>query len=162
MRFIHHISIHIFSSLIIGFVFYFSGKNVFVILGAVVGGILIDIDHVIDYILAFGLDIDLNKFFRGEQFLKSNKIYLILHGWELVLITAIPALVFDNPGAGHFCLGFSAALFVHLVSDVFINHMYFISYSYCYRIYKGYNVYELGTSVHIREHDKFKKIYNFN
>lgn len=48
----------------------------------IVGGLLIDVDHIADHLL-WNWRFDLGDFFTGE-FLKSGNVYLIFHGWEIV------------------------------------------------------------------------------
>ena len=47
-------------------------------------GIFIDLDHLIDYFLYFGLKFRL-KYFFGSLYLRSGKVYIFLHSWELLI-----------------------------------------------------------------------------
>lgn len=46
---------------------------------------LIDLDHLVDYFLYYGLIISPEKFFNGEHFDATQKAYVPLHGWEFLL-----------------------------------------------------------------------------
>ena len=46
-------------------------------------GFFIDLDHWFDYVINFGLDLNLNRFFHAPSYLPtSGKIFVLLHGWE--------------------------------------------------------------------------------
>lgn len=46
---------------------------------------LIDVDHLVDYFLYYGLMISPEKFFNGEHFDVTQKAYVPLHGWEYLI-----------------------------------------------------------------------------
>ena len=71
-------------------------KNINVFLIAFLGGVLIDLDHLFDYFLAFGAKFNLTYFAKGYQFLKSDKIYIPFHSWEIVIICFLLFLFFLN------------------------------------------------------------------
>ena len=58
---------------------------------SVVGGILIDIDHFIDYFLHFGFRFNLMSFLRHE-YQASGKCYVFFHSWEILLILWVLAI----------------------------------------------------------------------
>jgi hypothetical protein len=50
-------------------------------------GFLIDSDHLFDYFSYVGLRFDFGSFLRVDKYmLPSSKIYVLLHGWEYLLI----------------------------------------------------------------------------
>ena len=83
------------------------------ILLCVLGGILIDIDHLFDYFLCFGIRFNLKKFLCGE-FVKSGRVYLFFHSWELLPLILICGLYFNlNWEAAALSLG----MLGHLIID---------------------------------------------
>ena len=50
---------------------------------SVLGGILIDTDHLLDYFFHYGLKFSTGRFLRNT-YLDSGKIYVIFHSWEIV------------------------------------------------------------------------------
>ncbi|MCG8431533.1 MAG: hypothetical protein MJA29_10225 [Candidatus Omnitrophica bacterium] len=78
----------------------------------VLGGILIDVDHFIDYALVFKSKFHLRKFLLSD-YLKSGKIYIILHSWELIILLGAVSLLTDSYGL--FLLSLSMAM--HLGID---------------------------------------------
>ena len=92
-----HILFHILISLIAGFIVYKLYNQLFLsIISALIGGIIVDFDHFIDYFLEFGFNFKLSFFTNGFQFLKNDKMYILLHGWEYAIIFLILSLIFKN------------------------------------------------------------------
>ena len=90
--FFHELS-HLVLSLLVGFVIWKKWhKHIGVFITALLGGVFIDLDHLIDYILAFGTKFNLIFFLKGYQFLKTDKIYVPLHSWELVIILLLTSI----------------------------------------------------------------------
>src|SRR4030043_606322 len=73
---------HFISSFIISFFIYVYCGSLAYILFFIAGSIFIDLDHLADYILHFGLRFDLKKF-MVSQYLESGRVYIVLHSWEL-------------------------------------------------------------------------------
>lgn len=57
---------------------------------AFISGVLIDVDHLVDYYLAFGSHFDYNFFMSASMFTVSGKNYVPFHAFEY----AIPLLYF--------------------------------------------------------------------
>lgn len=71
--------------LVAGFWIWQTG-NWLLLLPAFAFGILIDLDHWLDYWFAFGFEINLKKFFNPAGYVNKNqKVYVLLHGWEYLL-----------------------------------------------------------------------------
>lgn len=103
------------------------------LLAGLLGGFLIDLDHVLEYFFVFGLNFNFDRFFSGWQFLKSDTIYLIFHAWEWVALFLVLAFLFRfRKNIKIFLLVFALAITVHLISDSLINNypprFYTISY----------------------------------
>ncbi|PIR73431.1 MAG: hypothetical protein COU40_02455, partial [Candidatus Moranbacteria bacterium CG10_big_fil_rev_8_21_14_0_10_35_21] len=88
-----HLTLHVLSGLLAGyFVWKYYKKPTLTFGFSFLGAVLIDLDHFIDYFLAFGFNFKLDYFTHGYQFLKSDKIYVLFHGWEYVIIFLILGL----------------------------------------------------------------------
>lgn len=143
-----HELIHIALSLLAGF---FIGKiwkkyNTSVI-AAFIGGVLIDIDHFIDYFLAFGFQFSIDAFQRGDQFSKLNKLYIVLHAWEWVILLLVFAFIIHKRKKiryKHYIISFTVALALgmvyHLFFDSIANETTLVSYSIVYRIYHNFSL----------------------
>ena len=97
-----------------GFFYWLTGRWIWPAL-AVVGGILIDIDHFIDYYRYFGIRFNARDFF-GHKYLASGKCYVILHSWELVLCVWILSLFFAG------VTPLAAGMTLHMVIDHWLSH----------------------------------------
>ncbi|MFA6973584.1 MAG: hypothetical protein WC238_02465 [Parcubacteria group bacterium] len=159
-----HLFIHIALSLLAGFIVWkLWQKPVASFVAGIVGGFLVDLDHVIDYFLAFGWNIRLDYFAKGYQFLKSDKIYVLLHGWEYVIILAVLAIwVLKNKTAKSVILALALGLFFHLGFDASANEgAKFSTYSIANRMHKNFELKDLVTPEHYLDHQARKKLINF-
>lgn len=100
----------------------------------ILGGIFIDLDHLIDYALYFGARFDLQDFL-GSSALASGKIYLFLHSWEIVLILFLMGLAARTAPLLALSLGMAGHLIVDQV-QIKNPRAYFL----VYRMLKKFNV----------------------
>jgi hypothetical protein len=170
MPLIPHLSIHLTLSLFASFlVWLFFEKHLSgIILGALLGGFLIDFDHFIDYFLAFGLNFKLSYFTRGYEFLKSDKIYILFHGWEYVILLVALALVLKNKtirtigATGAFIFAIALGAFFHLGADIVLNEgMTVKSYSIIFRAKNNFQMEKIVTPEHWQNHIKKKTRVDF-
>lgn len=168
MNIFFHLSVHLLTSLIAGYLVwkkyrkYLSAgwRMATVFLAALIGGVLIDLDHFLDYFLAFGGNFNLEYFAQGYQFLKSDKIYILLHGWEYVIIILILALISKKSiKIKTILLALGISMLFHLSADLILNSGAKIStYSITYRIKSSFALKPLVTPEHYIDHQTRKKI----
>lgn len=148
--------------------------------GAMLGAFFVDLDHVIDYAMAFGSHFNLYYFFKGFQFLKSDKIYIFFHAWEWVILLFIIYLLLRSSefkrgtkwsslfkrinkkakeSLAIFILALALGLTAHLLVDSTLNEMKLQSYTITYRMLQDFDLRKLVVSSHIRVHDSQKVIY---
>jgi hypothetical protein len=95
-----------------------------------VSGILIDLDHIVDYIIEYGYRFDIKKFFNFFYGEKYSKLTLILHGWEwLFVLLAASWLTAWN----HLVVGMLIGFGHHLLLDKLYNISTILSYSLLWR-----------------------------
>jgi len=92
-----------------------------------IGGVLIDLDHVVDYVIAKKeITFDYKKFVDYCDNDTTGRIYLILHSWEALIIMWL--FIPLEP----IFIGALVGITVHLMCDQFSNPLaplcYFISY----------------------------------
>ncbi|MFH1442070.1 MAG: hypothetical protein ABIH18_08550 [Candidatus Omnitrophota bacterium] len=90
------------------------------------GGIFIDLDHLIDYFIAYGSKFSIKDFF-GSGSLKSGKVYLFLHSWEIIFIILLFYLVTSSYAVLLLFLSMS----MHLIIDNLQREnlrIYFLTY----------------------------------
>lgn len=156
-----HLSLHILTGILAGYIvwkIYSLPKASF--FAGIAGAFFVDFDHLLDYFLAFGWNFNLEYFFKGYQFLKGDKIYVLLHGWEYVIILLILAIwVLKNKTAKSVILALALGLFFHLSVDSLTNEGAKIStYSMIYRIKSNFNLKPLVTPEHYLDHQERKNI----
>ncbi|MFA5961782.1 MAG: hypothetical protein WC848_03825 [Parcubacteria group bacterium] len=136
-----HLSIHLFFSLLAGLIAWRIWKKPFWAFSfGFLGGFLIDLDHFIDYFLAFGWNWQWEYFQNGYQFLKSGKIYVFFHGWEYVLIFLLLVYLLKSKLAKTVFLALALGVFFHLVADVIIDDTPVKSYFISYRISHHFDI----------------------
>lgn len=129
------ISLHVLVSLLCMVIVYLIFHSTKLALICLLVGIFIDLDHLIDYFLYFGLKFSWIDFFKGS-FLKSGKIYLFLHSWELIVPLWIWGIYFKQEIlASVIMIGFIA----HLLIDQFREKKTFM-YFLTFRVLNGFKV----------------------
>ena len=140
-----HLSIHFLLAVLVGYLCgrIFKQVRLGIIVG-ILGGFLIDLDHVLEYFLFFGPTFNFQYFIESRQFLLSEKIRLYFHAWEYVPILLLLAWFFRSQQKLKLIfitLAFSGM--IHLVSDIFINNYYFRYYSITYRYQRDFSASKL-------------------
>ncbi len=177
MNLFTHELTHIFLSLFSGFIIWklISNKQKFLLvslISGIIGGFLIDLDHFVDYFLAFPYTLNINYFLKGYQFLKSDKIYVPLHSYELILFLLITSIALwnmslrakrSNPKQNLFFTSIivfilSLSMFSHIALDIVDNELPIPTYSLIYRINKNFEIKNLVYPDHYRYHLEQKKI----
>jgi hypothetical protein len=143
---------HFWSSMAVGGVLYLSTQSVSAFAGTMVGGFLIDADHVVDQLwsiyhgaphtrkvsaLASG-----EKDFRGwiARYIhrrKLTRLPLIFHSYELMTILFVCSLIWRTP----FLTGLLVGYVLHLLLDLFKHHNEFRSpffYFLFFRMARGF------------------------
>jgi hypothetical protein len=130
-----HLFLHFSLAILTG---YFLGRHFKAVeLGIIcglIGGFLIDLDHVLEYFFVYGWQFNLSYFLEGRQFLSSDKIRLIFHAWEYLPLFLLIAFIFKKKKAlqaALIILAVSAS--VHLLTDSFLNQYPLQYYALAYR-----------------------------
>ena len=140
-----HLGVHFALAVLTGYLLgsFFNNKKLGVIFG-ILGGFLIDLDHVLEYFIVFGANFNLKYFFESRQFLSSDMIRIYFHAWEYLPLLLILAFIFRKKEKLKIALvTLALAGAVHLVSDVLINDSYFKYYSIYYRASHNFSAKEL-------------------
>ena len=161
-----HELIHFIFSLIAGYIGYLISGDLSSFFWGLLGGFFVDADHFIDYFLAFGLKFKVSYFLKGYEFLKSDKIYILFHSWEFVILLFLFFLYFKNftnfITLQTIVLSFGIAYFLHLLFDSYINHLRPLSYFLIYRIVYRFSLKVLVTDSHYQKHLQQKKLVTFD
>lgn len=114
-------------------VWYFTHSWVYAAM-TVILGVLVDFDHVFDYIR------EEKKFDMKGMFIKSyagdfERMYVIFHAWEYIPLSWIAGALAGNYT---FSIVFSAAYFFHMLPDQLMNNVRPFGYFMTYRIMKKF------------------------
>ena len=121
---------HVISSIPIGVGFYLLSRSIPATVACVFSTILIDVDHLIDYFLTFGLKLRIKDFFQATRDLRYRKFHLFFHSYELLFLLLF-IFAFNR---NRILLGFITGLGVHLLFDQCYNPVKSFSYFFIYRL----------------------------
>ncbi len=128
------LSLHFFSTVILAAWVYLKTGNPVYIGILVFAGIFVDLDHCIDYFLFFKAGFNLEDFLNCS-YLKSGRVYIFLHSWEINFIILIIALSSNSYGLLLLFTGLS----LHLAIDNLQRHN-LLCYFIIYRFLKKFNL----------------------
>jgi len=106
-------------------------------------GVLLDADHLIDYWRDHSFNLDLSRFFSVCHECDLSKTMLPLHSVELLLLLAAAACFTRSGAITALALGSGQ----HLFFDQLVNKVYPYSYSFFYRMGKGFRSDAVFTNV---------------
>ncbi len=75
---------HFILTVIIAGAFYWKFRDWRLVLTCFLMGILIDVDHLFDFWAYSGVGSNIFKMFSYDYFRQSQKVYVLLHGWEFL------------------------------------------------------------------------------
>ena len=132
MKLKQHITISLFFSAFL----YAISKSWIIFGSSLISGVLIDIDHILDYFMAYGINIRVKQFFEVCHNLKISRVRLIFHSWELLFLLSICAFVMRwNPWIVGTLVGFTQ----HIVLDQVFNKPNKWTYFFFWRLKKGFS-----------------------
>ena len=76
---------HLVSAVLIGALIYLKTYNLVYLMIFIMGAVFVDLDHLIDYFIYYKNKFRLYDFMRC-LYLRSGKVYVFLHSWEMVII----------------------------------------------------------------------------
>lgn len=78
------LTLHLLISWLLAYLIYWQFHSLKLSALCLLSGIFIDLDHLMDYFIHFGMRFRWSEFFRLE-YLKSGKAYVFLHSWEILI-----------------------------------------------------------------------------
>lgn len=96
-----------------------------------ISGVLIDLDHVIDYFLAYGLHFDYDLFTRLEMFQKTGKIYVFFHAYEYVILLSLAVCLVKDKTKKLVLTALALGMLFHLGVDILLGvpfNLYFLTF----------------------------------
>ena len=127
---------HILASTTVGGISYYIFGSWQISVTVFLSGIFIDLDHILDYFLyEKKIKLDIKDFFYKCEALILNKVYLLLHSYELIIILAILAYFTNN----YIVLGLLIGFGTHIMLDLAANKVHFLGYSFIFRLINKFN-----------------------
>lgn len=160
-----HIALSIVPAMIIIKIFKLkkTGDRLSVFAIGLIGGFLIDLDHLIDYFSAFGLSFNLQYFIKGYQFLKSDKIFIFFHSYELIILFLLITILLRRKFLliSILSLLLVATMLLHITFDAVENELPPQTYSFTYRLVNNFDLKKLVYPDNYRYHLEQKKKVKF-
>lgn len=100
-----------------------------------VAGILIDIDHVLDYYIQKGITLKIKNIYLWHIKTKYKFLFLYLHSLELLAMLWAGIFLFK---LGIFWVALAVGVTQHIILDIFFNPINSYAYFLSYRIIKGF------------------------
>lgn len=156
-----HLLIHLSVALLTGYAVGWLFKRIDIgLLGGLWGGFFIDLDHVLEYFLIFGPSFNIVKFLAGQQFLASEKIYILFHAWEYIPILLLIAWLIRKCRAWSILVvTVAVSALLHLASDCLINNYPPRNYSLLYRYQVNFQAREILSPTQYQEFIEYKRYF---
>ena len=140
-----HLFIHFFLAVLVGYLVGWHFKRIpWGVLVGILGGFLVDLDHVLEYFLVYRFNFNLIYFLQGREFLVSDRIHLWWHAWEyVILLVFIARLAKKQLLVSTIAVTLACALSVHLLTDSVINKYPPRFYSLSYRSEQNFSAQKL-------------------
>lgn len=134
---------HIIASTFSGIAIWVIGRNLPAGIILFLGGVMPDIDHVVEFIIHRGIGgISVKKVYEAfspEHDPLFDKLYLFAHSIELVIILWLAAVFINNI----YLIALAAGYALHLIMDVGGNHLSRYFYFFIWRMHKKFEVNKL-------------------
>ncbi len=134
--FIMKASRHILISSVGSILVYLIARSTAAAVGFFIGGVLLDLDHVLDYVLNRGLVIRPSYFFRAFKREAFEYIVVFCHSWELIIAAL---LVVWFLGWVPFWTGLAVGAGLHLLLDTVFNKHSPPAYFMAFRLCNGFS-----------------------
>ncbi len=131
-----HLKEHIIASSITSAGIYIATRSARMAAVSFAAGVLLDLDHFVDYWKDHSFNLDIPRFFTACHECDLTKTRLFLHSAELLLFLTAAAY-FTRSGV---ITALALGLCQHLAFDQFSNEIYPASYIFAYRLSKGFRV----------------------
>ena len=125
------VSQHIAISVPVAGAVYLASRSWEMAAASVVGGVLIDLDHLLDYFIEFGTKFSLSNLFSSFPEGRYKRIYIPLHGWEWVIVLGLLAWA---TAWNVWIVGFLIGFCHHMLADQLGNSASPLGYSLLWRL----------------------------
>lgn len=125
---------------IIAIFLWYKYRNLKLIIIAYLAGVLVDVDHLFDYFVWAGWRFDFSEFFDPSIYVRAtNKAFVLLHGWEYLMILWLIAQRLKRKVAG-----IHLALILPYLCHLLIDQSPFtrapLAYFFVYRLINNFSL----------------------
>lgn len=115
---------------------YLAGGSGAMAAGAAAASVLVDLDHVVDYLYLTGGRLKLGRLYRDYRGHRTPKLILALHSWELSILALACAWLLGAPAL---VWGLALGWVFHLACDQMANRVGAPFYLLSYRYFRGFD-----------------------
>jgi len=132
---------HVIVSAGLGAIFWAKSRDPRTLLLSLVFGVLVDLDHFVDYWYAEGrLRFDLRTFLAARYWRRSGRIFILFHAFEYLPLLF---LFWQGYKGRKWAIAATAAMSSHVLADHFINELKPLGYFLLYRLAHGFRSEEI-------------------
>lgn len=141
---------HLYISSGISFLLYLYFQSVAGAIGFIIGGVLIDLDHFLEFFRFSGKKFTFKNFIEFFDLLEYKKAYVFFHSYEILLIAGAVIAYYSE---SFIFYGLILGMVIHMLLDIIGNPVYFKGYFLLYRIFTGF---ERGKFIDVEKHFRLR------
>ena len=120
---------HLITSLILSTIVLFITNNFYYSLTVLFFGVMLDLDHIIDYFILYKKKLDF-KIIMGGMYDNKDKVYVFFHSYELLIFICLISYYILPNYIFYIALGFLS----HILLDLYEYPLKFYYYFFWYRM----------------------------
>jgi hypothetical protein len=125
----------------LGAIFWAKSRDPWTMVLSLVFGVLVDLDHVIDYWYSEGrICFDLHTFLRTRYWRKKGRLFIFFHAFEYLPLVF---LVWQALKGRKWAVAATVAMSSHVLADHLVNELRPLGYFILYRLAHGFRAEEL-------------------
>ena len=117
MTLLIHEILHLLVGIVLGLLLARVGQWRGVLPWTLLSSLLIDVDHIVDYLRTVGPHWDTGALTTGSYFASSGRAMVLLHSWELAVVMVVIGLIVGDRKYGVPLLGLGVGMIGHLFVD---------------------------------------------
>lgn len=117
MTLLIHEILHLLVGIVLGLLLTRVGNRPGVLSWTLLSSLLIDVDHIVDYLRTVGPRWDASALTTGSYFASSGRVMVLLHSWELAVAMVMIGLIAGDRKYSIPLLGLGVGMIGHLFVD---------------------------------------------
>ncbi|OGV56098.1 MAG: hypothetical protein A2017_16045 [Lentisphaerae bacterium GWF2_44_16] len=127
---------HITASLLVSGLLFWIFKSIPMTLISFISGVLIDVDHLLEYMISPHMKLDIAHFFKFFEKNLTKKAFLFFHSWELL---AVLFVICWSSGWDLWIAGLLIGMAQHMILDQIFNPTSAYSYFFIWRMKNNFD-----------------------